>query len=225
MNAGMTETEWLEVHDPTTMFALLLPLSPRKLRLFACACARHVESWLWGEEASWRAISVAEEFADGLRGSNDLASAQAEIVPRLELYPGEPIYDAAYQACGASAEETAGLASFYAANVSTRPCTSPEHDVEAKKVRELELAYQADLFRDIFGNPFRPVAFDPSWHTSTAAAIAKGMYDSRDFAAMPLLADALQDAGCADDRILDHCRGPGPHVKGCWVVDLVLGKE
>jgi hypothetical protein len=56
-------------------------------------------------------------------------------------------------------------------------------------------------------------------------AIAKAMYDSRDFAAMALLADALQDAGCEQADILDHCRGPGPHVKGCWVVDLVLGKE
>jgi hypothetical protein len=84
---------------------------------------------------------------------------------------------------------------------------------------------QAGILRCVVGNPFRPVAFDPSWLTSTAVAIAKGMYESRDFAAMPLLADALQDAGCADERILDHCRGPGPHVKGCWVVDLVLGKE
>ncbi|MFO0806182.1 MAG: hypothetical protein U0791_24025 [Gemmataceae bacterium] len=81
------------------------------------------------------------------------------------------------------------------------------------------------MLRDIFGNPFRPVAFDPSWRTSTAVAIAKGMYESRDFAPMPLLADALQDAGCEHADILDHCRGPGPHVKGCWVVDLVLGRE
>jgi hypothetical protein len=84
---------------------------------------------------------------------------------------------------------------------------------------------QSSYLRDIFGNPFRPVAFDPSWRTSAAVAIAKGMYESRDFAAMSLLADALQDADCADQQILDHCRGPGPHVKGCWVVDFVLGKE
>jgi hypothetical protein len=82
-----------------------------------------------------------------------------------------------------------------------------------------------DRFRDIFGNPFRPVTFDPSWRTTTAVAIANHMYDARDFSAMPILADALQDAGCDNDDILDHCRGPGPHVRGCWVVDLVLGKE
>ena len=78
--------------------------------------------------------------------------------------------------------------------------------------------------RDIFGNPFRPVAFSPEWRTSTAVAIAQGMYESRDFGAMPILADALQDAGCDSADVFDHFRGPGPHVRGCWVVDLVLGK-
>ena len=81
------------------------------------------------------------------------------------------------------------------------------------------------LIRDIFGNPFRPVAFSPSWRTSTVLALASQMYESRDFGAMPILADALQDAGCDSAEVLDHCRGEGPHVRGCWVVDLVLGKE
>ncbi|WP_149111387.1 hypothetical protein [Limnoglobus roseus] len=79
--------------------------------------------------------------------------------------------------------------------------------------------------RDIFGNPFRPVAFAAAWLTDTAVAIAQGMYESRDFAAMPILADALQDAGCDNEDILNHCRGPGPHVRGCWVTDAVLNKE
>jgi hypothetical protein len=70
----------------------------------------------------------------------------------------------------------------------------------------------------------RPVEFDPDWRTSTAVALAREMYQSRDFGAMPILADALQDAGCDSADILDHCRGPGPHVRGCWVIDLVLGK-
>ena len=81
------------------------------------------------------------------------------------------------------------------------------------------------VFRDVFGNPFRPVAFPKSWRTSTAVSLARQMYEWREFSAMPILADALQDAGCDSDDILDHCRGPGPHVCGCWVVDLVLGKE
>src|SRR6266545_5825376 len=80
-------------------------------------------------------------------------------------------------------------------------------------------------YRDIFGNPFRPLAFAREWRTDTAVALARQMYESRDFSAMPILADALQDAGCDHEDILSHCRGDGPHVRGCWVVDLVLGKE
>jgi hypothetical protein len=83
----------------------------------------------------------------------------------------------------------------------------------------------AVLLRDIFGNPFRPVTFSPSWRTDTALSFAQQMYESRDFGAMPILTDALQDAGCDNEDILGHCRGDGPHVRGCWVVDLVLGKE
>ncbi|AWM42176.1 hypothetical protein C1280_07730 [Gemmata obscuriglobus] len=78
--------------------------------------------------------------------------------------------------------------------------------------------------RDIFGNPFRPIIFVPEWRTDTAVALAHQMYESRDFSAMPILADALQDAGCTSDDILNHCREPGEHVRGCWAVDLVLGK-
>ncbi|MDB5310206.1 MAG: hypothetical protein JWO38_4408 [Gemmataceae bacterium] len=81
------------------------------------------------------------------------------------------------------------------------------------------------LLRDIGGNPFRPVAFDPSWRTDTAATLARQMYESREFSAMPILADALQDAGCDNEDILGHCRGDGPHVRGCHVIDLLLGKE
>ena len=85
-----------------------------------------------------------------------------------------------------------------------------------------------DLLRDIFGNrgdvPAEP-RWQAAWRTSTAVAMARQMYESREFSAMPILADALQDAGCDRDDILDHCRGPGPHVRGCWVVDLVLGKS
>jgi hypothetical protein len=81
------------------------------------------------------------------------------------------------------------------------------------------------LARDIFGNPFRPVAFAPAWRTTTTIALAAAMYESRDFAAMPVLADALEEAGCDSPEVLAHCRdAAGVHVRGCWVVDLVLGK-
>jgi hypothetical protein len=99
------------------------------------------------------------------------------------------------------------------------------HTRDWVRAYNLESEGHTDIIRDIFGNPFRPVTFDPDWRTSTAVALAQQMYDSRDFSAMPILADALQDAGCENAEILNHCRGPGPHVRGCWVVDLVLGKQ
>ncbi len=84
---------------------------------------------------------------------------------------------------------------------------------------------RAKLVLDVYGNPFRPVTFAPEWRTSTAVAIARQMYKTHDFSAMPILADALQDAGCDSADVLDHCRDPkGVHVRGCWVVDSVLGK-
>ena len=84
----------------------------------------------------------------------------------------------------------------------------------------------ADLLRDIIGNPYHLITFSPSWRTDTAVTLARTMYESRDFSAMPILADALQDAGCDNEDILSHCRDTQqPHVRGCWVVDLVLGKN
>jgi hypothetical protein len=87
-------------------------------------------------------------------------------------------------------------------------------------------ADMARLIRELYGNLPRPVTFSPEWRTDTTVALARAMYDSRDFGAMPILADALQDAGCDNEDILNHCRDSNAtHVRGCWVVDLVLGKE
>ena len=80
----------------------------------------------------------------------------------------------------------------------------------------------ADIARDVFGGS---ISFTPDWRTDTVLMLARQMYEAREFSAMPILADALQDAGCDNDDILNHCRGDGPHVRGCWVCDLVLGKE
>lgn len=97
-------------------------------------------------------------------------------------------------------------------------CLSSSSHLDPDQSASLGLVY------DIFGNPFRPVAIDPAWRTSTVLALAQQMYESRDFVPIPILADALQDAGCENDNILNHCRSEGPHVRGCWVVDLLLGK-
>jgi hypothetical protein len=96
----------------------------------------------------------------------------------------------------------------------------------AEEAREQEIKYQAPLVHDIFGNPFVPVAFSANWRTDTVLLLAKQMYEARDFSAMPILADALQDAGCDSEAVLTHCRDVKQvHVRGCWVLDLVLQKE
>jgi hypothetical protein len=84
---------------------------------------------------------------------------------------------------------------------------------------------QTDLLRDLFGNPFRPVILEPSWLTPKVGALAQEAYDTPAFHRLPLLGNTLEEAGCENAEILAHCRGPGPHVQGCWVVDAVLGKD
>jgi hypothetical protein len=88
-----------------------------------------------------------------------------------------------------------------------------------------ERAAQCDLLRDVFGNPFRPAANDNSWRTADTVGLARAIYEDRAFDRLPLLADALMDAGCDDEVVVAHCRDRGPHVCGCWVVDWVLGKD
>jgi hypothetical protein len=87
-----------------------------------------------------------------------------------------------------------------------------------------EWAVQASLLRDIFGNPFRRPHFDPTWQTSSVVRLAKAIYEERAFDQLPPLADALEEAGCTNADILAHCRQPGLHFRGCWVMDLILGK-
>ena len=80
------------------------------------------------------------------------------------------------------------------------------------------------VLHDLFPNPFLPLTWNPEWFSSTVRTLAANMYDTRDFSAMPILADALQDAGCEDEQVLSHCRATKPHARGCWVVDAILGK-
>ncbi|MCE9560805.1 MAG: hypothetical protein K8U57_01995 [Planctomycetes bacterium] len=101
----------------------------------------------------------------------------------------------------------------------------PENLAAWQAARGCEEGAQSTVLRDILGNPFHPVIVVPMWLTSTVVVLARQMYESRDFSAMPILADALQDAGCDNDDVLNHCRNPGSHVRGCWVIDLLLGKE
>ncbi len=95
----------------------------------------------------------------------------------------------------------------------------PEED----GLREAHLRMQEAVFRDIVGDPVHPIPFDPRWLTSDVLGVARGIYDDKAHVRLPILADALMDAGCEDEQIIGHCRGRGPHVRGCWVVDLVVG--
>jgi len=105
-----------------------------------------------------------------------------------------------------------------------------ESDQDEAKVEEYsrELLEQIRILYDIFGTTFRPVLIDTdwlAWNSGYVKRLAQGFYDSRDFSAMLILADVLEDAGCTEAALLDHLRGPGPHVRGCWALDLLLGKE
>lgn len=119
----------------------------------------------------------------------------------------------------------AGAAIAESLGMDLGPALAVEYDALFGAARRAEGAAQSRLLRCIFGTPFRPAGFAPTWRSEAAVALARRMYESRDFAAMPDLADALSAAGCADPDVLAHCRGSGPYVRGCWVVDLLLGKE
>ena len=216
----MTEAEWLACADPTPMLEFLRgKASDRKLRLFAVACCRSV--WhLLTDKRSGNAIEVAEKFADGEATGEAMRMAWAEAVTAAKTAmwvarqaegeaktPTENEARAAWEAAW-GAKQTAGF-------------VIKEGGAIAKKA----WPEQADFFHDIFGNSFHSISFDPAWQTLTVKHLAQTIYTDRTFDQMPILADDLEKAGCDNQEILGHCRGPGPHVRGCWVVDLVLGKE
>jgi hypothetical protein len=113
----------------------------------------------------------------------------------------------------------------YPIQIATMVADAFDSDVEKSEGWSYERDQQLLLIRDIFGNPFRPVTLDPRWLTSTVLDLARTIYDERVYERMPILADALMDAGCDSEEIINHCRGEGPHVRGCYVVDLILSKK
>jgi hypothetical protein len=197
----VTETEWLSSSDPQKMLAFLRDrgASARKLRLFAVACSRR--AWPRIDDLGRAAVELAERFADGRAGAEQLRAARL--------------------ACKGSGGQSSWYAAVTDPAIAARNAALSALDGAACPDRERPA--QADLLRDIFGNPVRPVSLDPSWRTETAVALATRMYESRDFSLMPIMGDALVDAGCEEESILNHCRWSGPHVRGCFVVDLVLG--
>jgi hypothetical protein len=214
----MTEAEWLACHDPIAMLASLTPETClRKTRLCMVSwCRRHVGKAVHQE--CKEAIEAAERFADGSERLQSLIQLRERLPSAEPDYDGTPLPFPAAAFWITHGEHTQGnVLRFVVEQVLLLM-----QDAGGRS----EPAIQAALIRDIFGNPFRPVSFDPAWRTDTAVALAQQMYDSREFAAMPILADALQDAGCEDEQVLNHCRDASQvHVRGCWVCDLVLGKN
>jgi hypothetical protein len=229
----MTEAEWLACTDPTPMLEFLgEKASNRKLRLFAVACCRRV--WqLVDDEPSRTAVDVAERLADGQATNAERRTAAVAGYPRKG--PATIGWQAVACVVSLPAKHAADRTSHNSASALGRASTtipykptSSDNTAYFAAVAEgeaKERKAQTPLLRDIIGTPFRSVVFDPSWCMPEVVKLAQVMYDQRAFDRMPELADALEEAGCSDADILDHCRQPGEHVRGCWVVDLLLGKE
>jgi hypothetical protein len=215
----MNEAEWLACNHPGPMLTFVADVlregrpDGRKDFLLAHAAGRLI--WLLFKDArSQRAVEWGEAFAD-----------DADFpVPRQEVYAG------AYAPFSAAGRGERGE-EFEVCRVAVLIVTlSPRH--AAATAFHLHREHGGDpatgsaLVRDIFGNPFRPARVNPEWRTDTVLSLAQQMYESRDFSAMPILADALQDAGCDSEDILTHCRDANAaHVRGCWACDLVLEKQ
>jgi hypothetical protein len=211
----MTESEWLSCQDPQPMLEFLRgKASDRKLRLFAVACCRRVQH-LMTNEYSRTAVEVSERYADGQAGYIRLDLARL----------------AAQYAMKGSADRAAWLAAHSFGFGSwvfgyTRERIAVETAVHAAASTPWQLRSQCGILRDFVGPLlFRSVSLNPSWFTSTVTSLAQSIYTDRSFDQLPILADALEEQGCTDAELLRHLRSAGPHVRGCWALDAVLGKE
>jgi hypothetical protein len=212
------ELWWLRESHPRDLLEFLEDrIRGRKWRLFMCACGRRCLDQMPGDIFR-RAVAIGEAHADGEESDDAMMAVAIAAYNQLDEDRQQP---AVYHA-GRVAVEVASLGGDSLFDCTVRLIQSA---ASVGATEEAETAVQADFVRDIFGNPFRPPTFAPEWRTDTAVTLARTMYESREFSAMPILADALQDAGCDDEDILAHCRDAGQvHVRGCWVIDLVLGK-
>ena len=218
-------------------------LTKRRIRSFNAALARSVAHLLPTEEWN-QALPLAERYADGEASADDVRAAHYSLSSQHTDPDGPPYTEVWSLGCARNVVlfslhadnghriqtiHTAAMkwsaSSAVDALLDRRLLNSRNNVQPVEHARRATQRQHVRLLRDIFGNPFRPAPFSSHWRTDTVVAIAREMYASRDFSAVPILADALQDAGCEDAGILDHCRAPGGvHVRGCWVVDLVLGK-
>lgn len=235
----MTETEWAASADPGKMLLSVRDrVSARKLRLFACACCARLRPPITEPRnelpgAAARALEVAERYADGLAEEDELVRAQegARAAAAVEAWGSEwraAATEAVSAATGTShwgemliPVESARQAAWEAAEAAGGRAGDRGSFAEVR-------AAQAHLLRDILGDRFHPPRVAPAWlqaNGGRAAQLARDIYDRQSFEDLPDLAAALIRAGCRDDRVLSHCRPPGEHVRGCWLLDLILGRE
>ena len=233
----MTEDEWLHGDDLAAKIHYLGEgYSFRKARLFAVACGRTVRA-INDSADGRRALDALERLADDPGGVNRYVLYRTFRRARVLFPPGlwnpDEFADLAVNwsytthsarvmngAAAVCAEAAARIATGRGWGTGSRP---PEPAVHEALQRAAFREYDR-LLRDVAGNPFRPVAWDAAWRTADVAGVARAIYEERAFDRLPVLADALMDAGCEEDTVIRHCRRPGPHVRGCWVVDAVLGK-
>jgi hypothetical protein len=250
----MTEAEWLTCTEPQVILDFLRgKASERKLRLFACACCRRIWPHLQ-RKGSRRMVEVCEEYADGRVRQRKLTSVWESADEAwqgihwsgggdVDQRPAEAVcyLGVEFKVNDAAESAAATFGALARGEVYERIWQTPgkEHDERWAEDDAVRLAaecseesVQASLLRDILGNPFRPVTLAPSWLTSSVVALSQAAYEERQLPAgtldptrLAVLADALEDAGCTDAELLGHLRGPGPHVRGCWALDLILGKE
>ena len=232
---------WQSAKDPLPMLAWLgQRVSERKQRLFAVACCRPLGGMFQTrgkrkaptvEEAFHALLAVAERLAEGMVGAEEQADAFRRAAEADRDVLADWMAHALIAATWAIADgaDHAHLRHLRAIGYSLSremPDSWAANAARAAKWADPSLRFrQAHVLRDIVGCPFRPGVFESAWRTTTVAALAEAIYADSAFDRLPILADALEDAGCTSTEVLEHCRQPAEHVRGCWVVDLTLSKE
>jgi hypothetical protein len=218
----VTEAEWLACAEPHALLRHLPnTVNERKLRLFAVACCRRVWPMLVHEE-SRAAVEFAERYADGAATRDELDAASAAALHLIKAHPG---YAGGKWSAWCAAWHASRDGQMIAHATATNAAQSMAKLADLEGIRARERVGQCHLLRCIVGNPYQPVSLDTAWLSGPAPALARAIYDDRTFDQMPILADALIDIGCTDADVLDHCRGPEAHARGCWVLDLLLGRR
>ncbi|QDV36412.1 hypothetical protein ElP_43360 [Tautonia plasticadhaerens] len=216
-----SEAEWRSCTDPFRMLDTLRgKASDRKFRLFAAACYRRLAELL-PDPRQRRGIEVIEAMAEGTVAEADRRRVMVEV--RRAIPPDD--WEARIDGAAPSDHPHYVALMLYREFCSSSTAVHAVHASAGMADGDRERHEQSRLMRCIFGNPFRSPALDPTWLTPDVVSLAGTIYDERAFDLMPILGDALAAAGCADDDLQGHCRLPGEHARGCWVVDAILGKS